>query len=198
MTRWRSLSGRLSRIGPVRFVGDVRQLRAAVVAAGSLLILGLVAGYAIHEPVAGTSGAEASPLYDFEDPTALDIALNNLVVMVALVAGVLTLGAITVSGLLYNGFVLGTVVKSLLHGGLPATDVVALIVPHALFELGGLVLAAGVALDVTTNVLLYLLESRETVLTRTELRRRVRLVVVATLSILLAAVIEVYVTPALA
>lgn len=177
-----------------RVISDLRYVRPAVVFAIVLLVAGGIGGYILHEPTAESS-AEASSPYDFENPTALDIALNNLGVMVVLLAGAITLGAVTVSGLLYNGFVLGSVLKSLMAMGISPFEIGLLILPHAIFELPGLVVAAGIGLTITRNVVYYLLGKRDTVLRRAGLWSLVRLLSVASVLVLTGAMVEIHVTP---
>lgn len=185
------------RAAPGRLVADLSTHRRALAAAVVLLLGGLVLGYAIHNPAEATT-ADGTGLYPFEDPSALDIAVNNLAVAVVLAGGALTVGALTVSGLVYNGFVLGTVVRSILaSGGSPGT-VAVLILTHGVFELTGLVLAAAIGLSGAGNLLAYLFDRRATVATRSEVVRAARLLLVATVLVLVGAVIEIHVTPALA
>lgn len=196
-----SMAGVKTRSGGGETVARARRtaawIRWPLLVAVGLLVVGLALGYAVHDPATGSGGDATASLYDFEDPTVLDIAGNNLAVMVLLVGGWVTLGALTVTGLLYNGFVLGTVVRTLVATDASLLEVLVLIVPHAAFELGGLVLAAAVAFQGTANVLRYLLARRATPVTRTDLRRATELLVVATVLIAGAAVVEVYVTPSL-
>lgn len=177
-----------------RLISDLYRLRTAIAAATLVMGSGIAIGYVLHEPGATTAGGTP---YAFEDPSAVDIAVNNLLVLVALVGGALTLGGLTISGLLYNGFVLGTVASSLDASGRSVLDVAVLIVPHATFELAGLLLGAVVGLAGGANVVRYLLGARRTVVTGAELRRGARLLGVATLLVVLGAVIEIHVTPRL-
>lgn len=181
-----------------RLRSDLCRVRRPLGVAILLLLTGLGVGYVLHDPSAGSSVADGGSLYDFEDPTVLDIAANNLAVMVLLVGGCLTLGALTVSGLVYNGFVLGTVVKSLVASGEPLWAVLALILPHAIAELTGLLVAAAVSLGIVRDLLLYLVAARDDAVTVSELWSAGRLALAATVLVLVGALIEVHVTPALA
>lgn len=181
-----------------RLWSDLYRIRRPLGIATLLLLVGLGIGYVLHDPSAGSSAADGGSLYDFEDPTAFDIAANNLAVMVLLVGGCLTLGALTVSGLVYNGFVLGTVVKSLVASGEPLWAVVALILPHAVAELTGLLLAAAVSLGIVRDLLLYLVTARDDAVTASELWSAGRLALAATVLVLAGALVEVHATPALA
>lgn len=133
-----------------------------------------------------------------ESAGILTILQFNIPVFVLLLSGVVTLGLTTVASVFLNGVLLGLTVAQALNSGMPLHVVVALVAPHALLELPALWLSSAVGLRVSVTVVRYLREKRDVALTLPEIRRMLRLSVVALLGWLLAAIIESEVTPQVA
>lgn len=171
-------------------------------AATGLFGLGVLGGVGLH--LAGVNLLEVLGLSSPEELLPEDVELttwfifrNNARVLLLLVGGALTLGLLTVLGLVFNGVVIGWVVAVAAgEAGLGLT--LALLVPHGVLELPAFWIAAGVAFRLLTRPVSYLLGRYDHVYTRAEAGRAALLVVVALLAVLLAAAIEVHVTPAIA
>jgi uncharacterized membrane protein SpoIIM required for sporulation len=80
-------------------------------------------------------------------PPFTDIALRNTLFGVLLASGRVTLGTTTIAGLLSLGFMLGRSVSDAYGRGAAATFIATATVPHGVFELSGLWLAAAVGLE---------------------------------------------------
>ncbi|MDG5775047.1 stage II sporulation protein M [Haloarculaceae archaeon H-GB11] len=188
--------GSTSRGGRVARVRDAcSRFQGGIVLAIVVLFGGFVLGLAVHRP-RPSAGVGSTP-FSFTSPDVMTLATHNLVVTAVLVAGALTLGAVTLSALFYNGFLLGTVAKSLLWSGLSPTQVVLLVAPHGVFELPGLLIAGGIGLKFAANGWRYLLERRQQPIEERELRDGTLALTVAVLCILTAAPVELHLTPQL-
>jgi uncharacterized membrane protein SpoIIM required for sporulation len=137
------------------------------------------------------------PAAEAEPPSTLAFAVNNVGVALFLLSGTVLFGATAVAGVVYNGMVMAGTVRGGLATGLDPGSVGALLAPHGVVELPGLLLAAAVGLMVPWKVLAYLARRRETVLTRGELADAVQLAALSVALILVAAWVEATVTPAL-
>jgi len=161
-----------------------------------LFVLGVVAG-ALLVDVVSLSALLGSPGdVAFPEPTVGLLVVNNSVVLLLLVASGLTLGLGTAVVLVYNGALVGYVsVLAAREGGL-ATPVVG-ILPHGVVEIPAILLASAVAFRFAHQVLLAARGRRADVMTGSELRDAIVLVVVALALVPLAAYVEATVTPAL-
>lgn len=164
--------------------------------AAGLFALGALGGYAVADPelvaaVAGPGGESMVPA----EFTVWTIFLNNLLAISVTALGVVTLGLVAAFSVTFNGFFLGLVV-GLATTVLPATTVLALVLPHGVIELTAFFMVAGMSFRVTHRLARYLAGNDETVLTRQELFEMAVLFAVAVVMIAVAAWIEVHVTPA--
>lgn len=175
--------------------GALWRTRAGIVASAVVMLVGFGIGFLTHEPATATSAGPGP--FSFDDPTWLTLAANNLIVATTLVAGGMTLGAVSLSVLLYNGFLVGIVVKTLLSQGVPAHRIAAAVAPHGLLEIPALLLAGGVGLYYAGTLWQYILERRDTPVTKAEIVDGLWLFAIAAGGIVVAAVIEVHVTPRL-
>ncbi|QZY00884.1 stage II sporulation protein M [Halobaculum rubrum] len=136
---------RALRLGWSELAGFVRGHAIAVLAALATLAAGIVAGYATTAPygvtasgpsdVAGVFGAV--PIGPF-----VTIAANNWLVSAGLVYGGVALGVPAVSGLLFNGVLVGA-----LAGVFDRTAFLALVAPHGVLELPVIAVAGGLGLQ---------------------------------------------------
>lgn len=171
-------------------------------AAAALFSLGLVAGLAMA--AAGIDLLALLGLENVEDLLPEDATLtvwfifwNNTRVYFLLLVGTLSLGLLTVFLLGFNGVVIGWVV-GLVAGEVGVGRVLVLLVPHGIFELPAFWLAGGIALRLVHLAANRVRGARDQLLTRPEAARVVALVVLGWALVGIAAVVEVYVTPAIA
>lgn len=132
-----------------------------------------------------------SPLPEFG---FVPIMLNNLRVLVMVLLGSVTLWLISLLVLAVNGLMVGGVVAIVVQQT-SWTVILAALLPHGIIELSAFFVAASISLRVTHRLIRYGLGYDETPLTRTELKELAVLVVVLALLIVVAAWIEVNVTP---
>lgn len=129
-----------------------------------------------------------------EKITVTTIAVNNLVALGVDALGLVSVGLASVLMLLLNGLFVGLVVT------LGASEVspllmAALILPHGVVELPAFWLVAGIGFRIYHRLARFVVGWDEAFLDRQELFEAAVLLVVAVIMILVAAVIEVHVTP---
>lgn len=171
-------------------------------AATGLFAAGVGGGVALH--LAGVDLLEQLGISSPEELLPEDVELttwfvfqNNARVLLLLVAGALTLGVLTALVLVFNGVLIGWVV-AVAAGEAGVGLTLALLLPHGVIELPAFWIAAGVAFRLLARPVNYLRGTYEHVYTRAEAGRAALLVVVAIGMMLVAAAIEVHVTPAIA
>lgn len=176
--------------------------RDHVLGATALFAVGLFAGLAMA--AAGIDLLELLGLENLEDLLPADAELtvgfiffNNSRVYVLLIVGALSLGLLTVLLLGFNGLAIGWVV-GLVAGQIGVGRVLALLVPHGIFELPAFWIAGGIGLRLVHLAANRIRGVREQLLTRPEATRILLLAVVGWILVGIAAVVEVYVTPAVA
>ncbi|WP_439028258.1 stage II sporulation protein M [Haloarchaeobius sp. DT45] len=128
-----------------------------------------------------------------EDPTATFIFLNNTRVFFIFILGALTGGLLTLAGLLFNGVLVGYVAAGAAAQVGPAFVLLAL-APHGVLELPALFVASSVGFRIIGVVVTYVLDRRDHLWTRAEVNRTLLLVLVAWVTLGVAAVIEMHVT----
>lgn len=163
-------------------------------ALGTLVGVGLADAITLEE-FAGYA-AEDDQLLP-ERITVTFIAVNNLIALGVDVLGFVTVGLASVFMLVVNGVVLGLVVT------LGAADtspllLAALILPHGVLELSAFFMVAGVVFRVYHRLARYVLGWDDAFLDRQEVFEAAVLVVLAAVMILVAAVLEVHLTPVVA
>lgn len=185
-----------------RFAGAAfgRWLGIHFAAAVAWFFLGALLGVALAQRVSlaalsefAGEGGSVLP----EQITATTVAVNNLLALGVDALGLVTVGLASVLMLLLNGFVVGLVV-GLLAGETSLLLLVALLLPHGVVELTAFWLVAGVVFRVYHRMARYVVGRDERFLDRQEVFEAAVLFGVAVLMILVAAVIEVHVTPAVA
>ncbi|MFB6175916.1 MAG: stage II sporulation protein M [Halobaculum sp.] len=170
--------------------------KGPLAAAAALFVLGTVVGVlltAFLPSVSGRVETGVTVLPSNGMPTVSTILRHNAVTAVLLAGGVVTLGTTTVLNLLVNGVVQGL----LLARGLTVTDPVTvglLFVPHAVFELPALLLAAAAGFRGPREFARYLRGSKQYLFTRQDLRDVLVLGALALGLLVVAACVERYVT----
>jgi stage II sporulation protein M len=156
---------------------------------GGYAVFGAIPVEGLTEVIPGESG----PLGDIEF-TFPAIMFNNLRALFLMGMGAVTAGALSVFGLVVNGLLVGAVVGLVVQQTSWAVILAALL-PHGIIELTAFFMAAAIGLRVPHRLARYFLAYDETPLTRTELVELAVLSVVMVVMIVVAAWIEVNVTP---
>jgi stage II sporulation protein M len=165
----------------------------AALVLGVSTLVGVVLGSAVPVdalPAAPDGGPD--PVLP-DELTTTTIAVNNLTAMLVMLLGTVTLGLVSVYGLVVNGLLIGVVVGLALQE-LPAVVILALLVPHGLLEIPALLVVAAVGLRVGRLTVRYLRGLEDELVTEQLLREAGWLVAVATVLILVAAYIEANLT----
>lgn len=127
-----------------------------------------------------------------ERPQVLPLLMNNLVV-----AALGLIGPISVPVALQNGFTAGYIVGGALGKVDSFALVAVMILPHGVFEIPAILLTCSVGLEATYKVTKYLIYGKEYLMSKEEVTKLLRLGLYAFVLIVVAAMIESYVTPRL-
>ena len=176
-----------------------RWLRLYVPAAALVLGVSTIAGFLLGsavplESLPAAAGGGSGP---FPPLTTVDLAVNNLVAMLALLLGAVSLGLVTLFGLVLNGLVIGVVIGIAVQQVDPLV-VAMLLVPHGVLEIPALLVASAVGLRFARLTVRYIRGLEATLLTRRDLREAGWLVAVSALFIVVGAYIEANLTLELA
>jgi len=176
-----------------------RWLRLYVPVAALVLGVSTVAGFLLGSavPVDSLPAVEGGGTGPFPALTTVDLAVNNLVAMVALSLGAVSLGLVTVLGLVLNGLLIGAVVGIAVQQVDPLV-VGMLIAPHGILEIPALLVASAVGLRFARLTVRYIRGLEERLVTRRDLREAGWLLAVSALLIVVAAYIEANLTLELA
>ena len=174
-----------------------RWFRWHLVAALAVFFGTAFAGYAVFGALPIEELSEAvpgdGPLAGVEF-TFPSIMFNNLRALLLMGLGAVTGGLLTLFGLFVNGLLVGAVVGIVVQEASWAV-VLAALVPHGVIELSAFFVAASIGLRVPHRIVRYLMAYDERPLTRAEAVELAVLSVVLVVMIVVAAWIEVYVTP---
>ncbi len=176
-----------------------RWLRVYVPAAALVLGVSTVAGFLLGSavPVESLPTTEGGGTGPFPALTTVDLAVNNLVAMVALSLGAVSLGLVTLLGLVLNGLLIGAVVGIAVQQADPLV-VAMLIVPHGILEIPALLVASTVGLRFGWLTVQYIRGLEDRLVTRRDLREAGWLLAGSALLIVVAAYIEANLTLELA
>jgi uncharacterized membrane protein SpoIIM required for sporulation len=122
------------------------------------------------------------------------IMFNNLRALLLMGLGAVTGGLLTLFGLFVNGLLVGAVVGLVIQET-SWTFVLAALLPHGVIELSAFFMAASIGLRVPHRIARYLMAYDEKPITRTEAVELAVLSVIMIVMIVVAAAIEVYITP---
>jgi len=172
-----------------------RWFRWHLAAALAVFFFSAFAGFAIvgSLPIEDLMSAipNDSPLPEFTFPA---IMFNNLRALLLMFLGAVTGGLLSVFGLFVNGALVGGVV-AIVGTQTSAAVILAALAPHGVIELSAFFMAAAVGLRIPHRLARYLTGYDETPLSRVEAFELVVLGVVMVVMIVVAAWIEVNVTP---
>ena len=189
----------LARLSAARAVCR-RWLWLYATAAASVLFGSAVVGFLLGSavPVDSLAMADGGGSNGVFPPlTTVDLAVNNLTAMVVLTLGAVSLGLVTLFGLVLNGLLIGAVVGIAVQT-LDPLVVAMLILPHGVLEVPALLIASAVGLRFARLTVRYIRGLEDDLLTRRDLREAGWLVLTAALLIVVAAYIEANVTLELA
>lgn len=174
-----------------------RWVRWHLAAALVVFFASAFAGYAVFDalPIEQLSDVMPgeSPLADVEF-TFPSITFNNLRALALMSLGAVTGGALSLFGLFVNGALVGAVVGIVVKQTSWAVILAALL-PHGVIELSAFFVAAAVGLRVPHRLLRYLLGYDDTPVSRVEAFELAVIGVALVVAIVVAAWIEVNVTP---
>lgn len=172
------------------YVAFATGLFAVGIAVGVAL---LYAGYDLLELISDLLGDDPFPDVDEADITAWFFISNNTVPFVASIAGAITLGLFTAWIMLFNGIIVGNL-GAAVSSDVGITYIFVAIVPHGIFELPALFIAAGVGFRLLHRFAQRVRGTRESFVTRAYLTRTIVLVAFGWLLLVIAAFVEAYVT----
>jgi stage II sporulation protein M len=129
----------------------------------------------------------------FPPLTTVDIAVNNLVAMTVILLGAVSLGLVSLFGLVLNGLLIGVIVGIAVQELSPLV-VVALLVPHGILEIPALLVAAAIGLRFARLTVRYIRGLEADLVTTRDLREAGWLVAVCAVLIVVAAFIEANLT----
>jgi len=121
------------------------------------------------------------------------ILKNNLKVYLMLLLGSLTFGLSTFYIIFFNGLSI-----PILLSNVKPTDIIAYVIPHAIFEFLGFIIAGAAGFKIPYEITLYLLDKKEKPITNEDIKEFLKLAGVSIVLIVIAAFIEVYITPKIA
>ena len=129
----------------------------------------------------------------FTPLTTVDIAVNNLVAMTVILLGAVSLGLVSLFGLVLNGLLIGVIVGIAVQELSPLV-VLALLVPHGILEIPALLVAAAIGLRFARLTVRYIRGLEADLVTTRDLREAGWLVAVCAVLIVVAAFIEANLT----
>ncbi|WP_249361542.1 stage II sporulation protein M [Haloterrigena sp. H1] len=158
----------------------------------------MIAGYNLLEIIQEVVGEPLFP--DISDRSRLELAqfllVNNSRAFLLSILGVLTLGLLTAWAMVFNGIIVGNV-GAFIAGSVGVGYILVGLLPHGIFELPALFIAAGVGFRLLYRVGQRIRGSRSSIITKRYLYRTGLLVLAGWLLLVVAAVVEAFVTPAL-
>ena len=160
--------------------------------------LGFISGWIAITDLSKINDKDLSnykPKINFNFPTILT---NNLKVIFLMLAGVITFGLSTFINLLFNGFNVGLLIGSTFLTKEPLKLIAGFILPHGIFEIPAMLISAAAGFKIPYKVTLYLLDKKEKPLTEEDIKEFLKLSLISIILIIIAAFIEVYITPKIA
>jgi uncharacterized membrane protein SpoIIM required for sporulation len=138
---------------------------------------------------------ELSQNLEFNFPTIL---INNLKVTFLMLSGSITFGLSTFINLMFNGFNVGVLVGSTFLTNEPLKLIAGFILPHGIFEIPAMLISAVAGFKIPYEIIQYLRDKKEKPLTEEDIKEFLKLAVISIILIIIAAFIEVYITPKIA
>lgn len=181
------LSGIKQRTMQKRIRSTVLRQSPGIIAAILVQVAGIIVGTSF---TSYRDNFELPDVFRFESfPTYL---FHNAPILLLLAVGALTGGLVTLLVLMSNGIVEGSVL-AVAHSNGELSDALGAVLPHALFEIPAMTLASAVGFAPLSIIVR--LSLKRTVYTKTELRDAVLLIAAAFALVIIAAMIEAWITP---
>ena len=130
--------------------------------------------------------------------TFTSILINNLKVILANIFGGFLFGLPTLINIIYNGFMIGFQVKGLFFIGADLKYILITMLPHGIFEIPAMLIAAVAGFKIPYEITLYLLDKKEKPITEEDIKEFLKLAGISIILIIIAAFVEVYITPEIA
>ena len=108
--------------------------------------------------------------------------------------GAFLLGSITLVNLFANGFIFSTMIYLALQKGLSLNEIIALTLPHGIFEIPAIIIAGAAGFKIPYEIIRYLAGKKETMLTREDIKEYLSLALISIILIIIATWIEANVT----
>ena len=115
-----------------------------------------------------------------------------------MLAGAIIFGLSTFINLIFNGFNVGALIGSTFLTNEPLKLIVGLILPHGIFEIPAILISAIAGFKIPYEITLYLLDKKEKPITNEDIKEFLKLSLISIILIIIAAFIEVYITPKIA
>lgn len=125
------------------------------------------------------------------------ILWNNLIGVAVTLTGALTFGMLSIISLFVNGLIVGGLL-GITVGYTSPVLLAALLLPHGIFELPALWLAGAIGLRIAHRLVRYLWGTDDEILTHLEMVEVIILIIITVLLLVIAAWIEVTLTPEIA
>jgi len=164
----------------------------------TIFSLGFIVGFISINNLSKINDKDLSnfkPKINFNFPIILT---NNLKVIFLMLAGAITFGLSTFINLIYNGFNVGLLIGSIFQTNEPLKVIAGFILPHGIFEIPAMLISAVAGFKIPYEVTLYLLDKKEKPITNEDIKEFLKLSLISIILIIIAAFIEVYITPKIA
>jgi len=127
----------------------------------TIFSLGFIVGFISINNLSKINDKDLSnykPKINFNLPIILT---NNLKVIFLMLAGSITFGLSTFINLIYNGFNVGVLIGSISLTNEPLKLIIALVLPHGIFEIPAILISAVAGFKIPYEITLYLLDKKE-------------------------------------
>ncbi len=176
------------------FCSIITKNRRLIILAFSIYLFSFVVGTMVFftaEPIDSTPGAHT---HQTSISILQEIMKNNTMLIIIMILGSFLLSLPTIFNLMSNGFLLGTLIAESLRCGLPIVNILAITIPHCLFELPAMWIAGAASFKITYEILCYLNGRKNHILNNEEINDFLILSGIALLLIIIAAFVEAYIT----
>ena len=128
------------------------------------------------------------------NPTLFAIIQNNARIILVLISGSFMAGLTTFTSLIFNGYFFGSFFLDSILNGTQITTILALTLPHVIFELSAIWIAGAAGFKIPCELIRYFIGKKEYLLNKQEITDFLILAVTALILIVIAAFIEANIT----
>ncbi|WP_292460150.1 stage II sporulation protein M [Methanothermococcus sp.] len=161
-----------------------------------LFLVSFILGFSIKMPTFdNTLNIDINTIFP---NTFLGILTNNLKVILTNLSGSIIFGLSTFVNTLYNGFMIGFEIKGLFFIGANLKFVLITMLPHGIFEIPAMLISAVAGFKIPYEVIQYLRDKKEKPITEEDIKEFLKLALISIVLIIIAAFVEVYITPKIA